>query len=61
MGHRDIKSTLIYMHIAQGLGSYSEDYVCKIAKNMNEAISLIEEGFEYVTEMDSVKLFRKRK
>ena len=28
---------------------------------LNEASSLIEAGFEYVTEMDGVKLFRKRK
>jgi hypothetical protein len=49
------------MHIAQGLGSYSEDYACKTAKNINEAMQLVEQGFEYITEMDSVKLFRKRK
>ena len=61
MGHRDIKSTLIYMHIAQGLGNYSEDYSCKIAKSIDEAVKLVEQGFEFVTEMDGVKLFRKRK
>ena len=61
MGHRDIKSTLIYMHIAQGLGNNSEDYTCMVAKSINEAVKLIEQGFEYVTEIDTVKLFRKRK
>jgi len=27
----------------------------------NEAKALIEQGFEYVTEIDDIKLFRKRK
>jgi hypothetical protein len=49
------------MHIAQGLGNYSEDYSCKIARTVEEAMRLVEQGFEYVTEMDSLKLFRKRK
>jgi hypothetical protein len=61
LGHRDIKSTLIYMHIAQGLADYSEDHVCKTAKNINEAVQLIEQGFEYITEIDGFKLFKKRK
>jgi len=61
MGHRDIKSTLIYLHIAQGLGNYSEDFVCKTAKNINEAVQLIEQGFDYVTEIEGLKLFKKRK
>jgi hypothetical protein len=36
-------------------------YTCKTAKDLNEASQLIESGFEYVTEMDNIKLFRKRK
>jgi len=39
----------------------NDDYVCKVAKSLTEASQLIEAGFEYVTEMDNVKLFRKRK
>jgi hypothetical protein len=38
-----------------------EEFVCKVAGNVEEAKALIESGFEYVTEVDSVKLFRKRK
>ena len=49
------------MHIAQGLGDYSEDYTCKIAESIDEAVNLIEQGFEYVTEWIGIKLFRKRK
>ena len=61
LGHRYIESTLVYVHLAQGLINTSEDYSCKAAKNIEEATALIEAGFEYVTEMDSVKLFKKRK
>jgi len=32
-----------------------------VAKTLQEACNLIEQGFEYVTEMDGVKIFRKRK
>jgi hypothetical protein len=39
----------------------SDDYVCKAAKTVEEARQLVEEGFDYVTEIDDVKLFRKRK
>jgi integrase len=61
LGHRDIKSTLIYMHIAQGLRDVSEDYTCRIARTVEEALKLIEQGFEYVTDIEGIKLFRKRK
>ena len=33
----------------------------KTAKTVEEARELIESGFEYVTDLDSCKLFRKRK
>jgi len=32
-----------------------------LKENLEEAKALIESGFEYVTEVDGVKLFRKRK
>jgi len=59
LGHRKIENTLIYTHLIS-LDS-NEEYICKTAKTIAEATSLIEAGFEYVTEMDGVKLFRKRK
>ena len=39
----------------------SEDYTVKVASNVEEACKLLEVGFEYVTEFDGRKLFRKRK
>jgi len=38
-----------------------DEYICKIAKNVKEASPLIEAGFEYATDIDGVKVFRKRK
>jgi hypothetical protein len=35
--------------------------VCKAAANVKEATELIETGYEYVCDMETVKLFRKRK
>ena len=39
----------------------SYDHVCKVAKTVEEAKQLLEKGFDYVTEIDGMKLFRKRK
>ena len=61
MGHRNLETTQIYVHIARGLVNFSSDYNCRTAKTVEEASKLIESGFEYVTEMDGIKLFRKRK
>ena len=61
LGHRDIKSTLVYMHVAQAQLNNSDEYFSRVAKTIEEAKKLIEQGFEYVTEFDGVKLFRKRK
>ena len=58
LGHKKIETTLIYtrlMEVSDG------EYVSAIARTVEEARKLIEEGFEYVCEIDGVKLFRKRK
>jgi len=59
MGHRKIETTLIYTQLLQF--DKDDNYTCKIAQNVEQATELIENGFEYVTEMDGLKLFRKRK
>jgi hypothetical protein len=58
LGHKNIKNTLIYTQL---VNFQDDDYVCRAATNLKEATQLIEAGFEYVTEMDGCKLFRKRK
>ncbi len=58
LGHNSIKNTLIYTQLVT---FQDDDFICKTAENVKEAKELIEAGFEYVTEMDGLKLFRKRK
>ncbi len=58
LGHRQIENTMIYTHL---LNIDSDEFEVKGATNVNEATKLIENGFEYVTEIDGTKLFRKRK
>jgi integrase len=59
MGHRKIETTLIYTQLLQF--NRDEDYTCKVAETVEQATDLIENGFEYITEMDGMRLFRKRK
>jgi integrase len=59
LGHRDLRTTLRYVQLLGNLES--DDWVCKVAKTVDECSQLIEAGFEYVTEIDGSKLFRKRK
>jgi hypothetical protein len=37
------------------------EFVCKVARTVEEAKTLVESGFDYVTDVDNMKLFRKRK
>lgn len=59
MGHRKIETTLIYTQLLQF--DKDDNYTCKVAQNVQQATELIENGFEYITEMEGFKLFRKRK
>ena len=58
MGHKKIETTLIYTQL---LNLDDEEWTCKTANNIKDATTLIEAGFEYITEMEGIKLFRKRK
>ena len=59
LGHKKIETTLIYTQLLPL--SEEDEYTCKTACDVKEAMLLIEQGFEYVTEIDSMKLFKKRK
>jgi integrase len=59
LGHKDLRTTLRYTQLLEGLPN--DEYHCKTATNITEATTLIENGFEYVTEIDGTKLFKKRK
>ena len=58
LGHRNIKNTLTYTHLVKW---ESSDYLCKVAKNVDEAAALVENGFDYVCDVNEIKLFGKRK
>jgi len=58
LGHRNLKSTLRYVQL---IGFEDDDYTSAVARTLKEARQLIEAGFEYVTEVEGAKVFRKRK
>lgn len=58
LGHRNIQNTLIYTHL---VNFQDDEYVTKVANAVEEDCKLIEAGFEYVTERDGLKIYRKRK
>ena len=58
LGHRSISSIMKYTHL---MPFKNDEYVSKAAKTLKEAQELVEAGFDYVTDVDSMKLFRKRK
>ena len=59
LGHKSLKSTLRYTQLITL--PQNEEYICEVAENVQGAEDLIEAGFEYVTDINGVKLFRKLK
>lgn len=58
LGHRDIHSTMVYIHL---VNLDADEYITRITKSVRGCRRLIEAGFQYVTELDGVKIFRKPK
>jgi hypothetical protein len=58
LGHRNIKTTLRYTQL---IAFADDEYTCKVADNVDQAKQLIEPSFDYVTNIDEHKLFRKSK
>ena len=61
LGHKNIKNTLLYVQLEEALFQGETEYISKVAKTEKDICLLVEAGFEYVTEMEGMKLFRKRK
>ena len=61
LGHKNIKNTLLYIQLAEALFQDEQEYISKVAKTEKEVCSLVEAGFEYVTDLKEAKIFRKRK
>ena len=58
LGHKRLENTLVYTHL---VNFQDDEYHARTAITKEEALKLIEAGFEYVTEMKGFKIFRKRK
>jgi hypothetical protein len=62
LGHKSILNTQLYVNMEKVFFCEStEEYTVKVASNIEESCKLVEVGFEFVTEMDGKKIFRKRK
>ncbi len=63
LGHKQIQNNMVYINLETAVFNYkrNDGFTVRVTKNVTEACKLIESGFEYVTDMDSQKLFRKRK
>lgn len=58
LGHKNITSTMIYTHL---INFESNEFIVKTASTLEEDEELIKAGFEYVTERNGIKIYRKRK
>ncbi len=61
LGHKNIKNTLLYVQLEEALFQGENEYISKVAKTAQEICALIEAGFEYVTDFQDSKIFKKRK
>jgi len=65
LGHREVKNTMLYIQLDKQLfQNFAEDqFITRVAHNVEEACSLIESNFDYITGEynDGGKIFRKRK
>jgi integrase len=58
MGHTKLTTTQRYMHL---LNLNDDEWSCTGATTAKEATKLIETGFQYVTTIEGIQLFKKRK
>jgi integrase len=58
MGHTKLTTTQRYMHL---LNFNDDEWTCTGATTAKEAAKLIENGFQYVTTIEGIQLFKKRK
>jgi integrase len=62
LGHPDLRNTLIYINLEKAIFQNADEaYHVKVAETLQEACKLLEVGFEYVTNLNGAKIFRKRK
>lgn len=53
---------MIYVNLEAALFKpVNDEFTVRLLNTLEEACELVEAGFEYVTDMDGYKIFRKRK
>jgi len=53
---------MLYIQIEEALfGGESDQYVCKVARTIEEALPLLEQGFTEASDFEGVKIYRKPK
>jgi integrase len=60
--HKDMKCVMKYVHYEKIIyqASGNDGWTVRAAKTAEEAMELLKVGFDYVTDFEGVKLFRKR-
>lgn len=62
LGHKHLSSTEIYINLeAAVFAPNSDEFTCNVAEDSEEAVKLIEVGFEYVGKIHGVEMFKRRK
>ncbi len=61
LGHKNMKNTLLYVQLEEALFQGDQDFISKVARTEKEICALVEAGFDYVTEFEGAKIFKKRK
>ena len=59
LGHKSLKNSLVYTHLVD-FGE-EDSFTVKVASSLTEFTSLLEHGFEYVSDYEDAKVLRKRK
>ena len=57
--HKHIESTMVYTHLIDF--PEVDEFTSRVAETIEDARELVEKGFDFVCDMNGVKLFRKRK
>jgi hypothetical protein len=61
LGHKNINNTLMYIHLDEAyFGDLAEEYDVRKIRTVEEAVPLIENGYVEASEINGIKLFKKR-
>ena len=63
LGHKDIRNTMVYINIEHAIfgASDNSEFTVRVVEKPEEIKALLEVGFEYVLQKDSLIFLRKRK